>query len=160
MRDFEIDNLPEVCIKRLGKIMKDTPSIEVCATGVAVGRELSELVAEYSTEYRNSTLPAFTVCEPQPWKGWWGSQNSKKQGCYVIYSSLGEPMYIGKASLKATMGSRLAAHERSRDERWSDAAQVQMVIVGEPFEAPSLEEFLLSRLSTRHNILGRRKPVL
>ena len=67
-------------------------------------------------------------------------------------------MYDGKASLKATMGSRPAVHERSGHDKWNDAKFVQMIEVVEPFEAPSLEEFLLSRLSTRYNKVGAIKP--
>lgn len=121
---------------------------------------VTALVAEYCAEYRNPALCQFTVCDVRPWKGWWQSEESFQPGCYIIYAHNGEPIYLGKASLKATMGSRLAAHERSKDSRWADAAFVQMIIVGEPFEAPSLEEFLLNKMSTRENLVGHRNPEL
>jgi hypothetical protein len=121
---------------------------------------LTKLVAEYCAKKRHPQLEPFIVHEVQPWKGWWGSANSRKPGCYVIYSRDGVPIYIGKASLRATMGSRLAVHERSTDTKWADAGFVQMVEVREAYEAPSLEEFLLGRIYTRENNIGRRRTGL
>ena len=40
-----------------------------------------------------------------------------------------------------------------------EAAFVQTVSVTHPFQAPSLEEYLLGHLTTRHNSLGVASPV-
>ena len=133
---------------------------EVNSDIVRAEDQLVAIVTEYCIIQRNPNLAPFKVHDAQPWKGWWGSPSSYKSGVYVIYSDKHEPIYIGKASLKATMGSRLAAHERSQDLRWTDAAFVRMIEVVVAFEAPSLEEFLLSKFATRINMHGRCEPQL
>jgi hypothetical protein len=123
-----------------------------------VGSALSELVRVFCERYRNPQLPPFIVHEPHSMTSWYASPESAKSGCYVFYSQSGEVLYIGKASLTASMGSRLASHDRAipRSPWREQAAFVQFVSVAEPFEAPSLEEFLIEKLRPIGNIRGGR----
>lgn len=118
---------------------------------------LADLVQKYMREYRNPDLPPFKVWPTRyAMDAWYHTPESAMFGCYVFYSSTGEVLYIGKASLKATMGSRLAAHDRKIPRaQWREKAHfVQFVSVSEPFEAPSLEEFLILQLRPEGNRIG------
>jgi hypothetical protein len=123
-----------------------------------MSKEVSALVERYCREERAAKPTSFTTRPLVHWQrseddgGWWRSRASSNPGCYVIYKDDGSVMYIGKASLDATIGSRLASHERSKHQKWDRAAYVQMITVDQPFEAPSLEEYLLSRLPTMLNV--------
>jgi hypothetical protein len=70
-------------------------------------------------------------------------------------SLLNDLAEIGKASLNQRMGSRVAAHDRRKPRApWrDDAALLYFVAVTEPFEAPSLEEFLRRQLHPKGNKL-------
>jgi hypothetical protein len=123
-----------------------------------IGAELREHVATYCKKYRNPQLPPFIVSEPHTMTSWYGTPEAARPGCYVFYSQTGEVLYVGKASLTRAVGNRLAAHDHSKPRTsWRErAAFVQFVSVSEPFEAPSLEEFLVSRLCPIGNIRGGR----
>jgi hypothetical protein len=121
-----------------------------------VHRTQAGLVRLYCEKHRNPHLPPFIIHKPHDMKSWYATPESSKQGCYVFYSKDGEVLYVGKASLSASMGSRLAAHDRRipRSQWRERAAFVQFVSVTEPFEAPSLEEFLIERLRPTGNVRG------
>jgi hypothetical protein len=125
-----------------------------------IGTALREYVAIYCGKYRNPQLEPFVVCEPHNMKSWYRTPEASKPGCYVFYSDAGEVLYIGKASLTRDVGDRLAAHDyRKPRASWrKQAAFVQFVSVSEAFEAPSLEEFLLTRLSPIGNIRRGKPP--
>jgi hypothetical protein len=83
--------------------------------------------------------------------------NSDKSGVYVIYSEKGN--YIGKASL---LGPRLSQHFVWKNDRtvliptmkrWGNAPPryVQTVATRHPYEAPSLEAYLLLKLQPLQN---------
>src|SRR4051812_48240392 len=82
-------------------------------------------------------------------------------GCYVFYTETGTLLYVGQASLN-TLGSRLYDHFR-RDPRqgifmrkWSTPPRfLQTICVHEPFEAPSLERYLIRFLGPSDNVLAR-----
>jgi hypothetical protein len=121
-----------------------------------IGARLSDLVRFYCEKLRNPALPPFVVYNPHTMTSWYATPESSKQGCYVFYSENGQVLYVGKASLSASMGSRLASHDRRIPRSpWRErAALVQFVAVTEPFEAASLEEFLIERLHPTGNIRG------
>lgn len=128
-----------------------------------IGNALKECVKIYCEKYRNPQLPPFIVCNVHTMKSWWGTPEAAKPGCYVFYSETGEVLYIGKASLSMDVGARLWAHDHSSPRAsWRDLATfVQFVTVSEPFEAPSLEEFLIGKLHPSGNIRkGRLTPDL
>ena len=116
-------------------------------------REVLGLVDEYCAARRHPSLPPFTV-HTHTYKNWCGTPHSAKAGCYAIYTEDGRLIYIGKASVKSCVGNRIDCHltqEKGADpdetHRWYRRAPrlVQIIEVTEPFEAPSLEEFLQSR---------------
>ena len=82
--------------------------------------------------------------------------NSDRAGCYAIYTASGELLYIGKASNKNVMGERLGHHfHYSADKTalvprkdWGGKKPqiIRTIRVHQPYEAPSLEEFLVREL--------------
>jgi Predicted 3'-5' exonuclease related to the exonuclease domain of PolB len=121
--------------------------------------KLTRNVEEYCKRYRHPLLENFKV-HSHHLESWWHTDVSSRCGCYAIYTESGELLYIGKASNSASVGSRLAAHLRHVDPAWMPApAFVQIVEVCEPFEAPSLEEYLIRELQPRFNDRGiNRRP--
>jgi len=79
-------------------------------------------------------------------------------GVYVIYDYKHRLLYIGKASLSSTLGIRIAKHHKDRTQ-WSKYGRLFVRTIPLPrtraFEAPALEEFLLSRLDTISNSHGQ-----
>ena len=120
--------------------------------------EIRTLVAEYCHTQRRPSLKPFIV-HAHNLSSWWRTPLSAGPGCYAIYGSDGSLLYVGKASLKASVGSRLAAHLRHVRPSWSATppTYVDIIEVMEPFESPSLEEFLLMRVATLYNDHGRRR---
>ena len=118
---------------------------------------LKQLVARYCATQRHPDLKPFIVHGLHTLESWWKTNFAARAGCYAIYGQDGRILYIGKASLNASIGSRLAAHLRHVRPTWETPKFVHLIEVAEPFEAPSLEEYLLRELSTRHNTQGGRK---
>ena len=104
-----------------------------------IGTLLRDVVQRYGEKYRNPQLPPFTVCELHSMTSWYATPEASKPGCYVFYSTNGEILYVGKASLTSDVGARLAAHDhrKPRTSRREQSAFVQFVSVSEAFEAPS-----------------------
>ncbi len=123
-------------------------------------QEIEELMKDYCLTQRHPDLPPFVFGQHQTRTNWEGTDLSYKAGCYVIFNRAEEAIYIGKASFKATMGTRLKAHNRKKDDKWNEAVFVRMIEVTQPFEAPSLEEFLLNRITTKYNKVGAIKSDL
>ena len=121
-----------------------------------VGAALREAVEAYCATRRHPDLPAFTVHPAQGVQAWWGSPESARPGCYAFFDAAGLLLYVGKASMGASLGSRMAAHDhRVPTAPWRQrAAFVVLVTVAEPFEAPSLEEYLIDRLRPPGNVHG------
>lgn len=138
------------------KTLKIKPNPKI----ISLATLLEEKVHEYCHRYRRSDLPPFIVHPLHTKENWNGTLASLKPGCYGIYRQHqddGALAYIGKASLTATIGGRLANHFTYRRPKWLPAmAFVQMVEVSEPFEAPSLEEWLIRELHPEHNSQGLR----
>jgi excinuclease UvrABC nuclease subunit len=98
--------------------------------------------------------------------------NCGSPGCYLFYNATNELLYIGKTSLRNTLGSRISAHicwnsERSllvpkEPESWSKYGYglpryVQTVATRHPYEAPSLEEYLIDKLQPLLNVRGLKE---
>jgi GIY-YIG catalytic domain len=88
-------------------------------------------------------------------------------GCYAIYSQDGKLLYIGKASLNHTLGGRLDSYfmgvrssaPGAPKGNWNSPPKyIQTVQVNEPFEAPSLEEYLILKLQPCENARKGRSP--
>ena len=83
-----------------------------------------------------------------------GTAASWKPGCYAVFSQNGDLLYIGKASNTNMIGDRLVRF-RYKGVSWANPpALVRLITVGEAFEAPSLEEFLINRLQPSYNKHG------
>lgn len=83
-------------------------------------------------------------------------------GCYLFYSGDRQLLYVGKVSLTHSIGARVASYFRSLPELapvhsgWSMPPRyLQVVRVNEPYEAPSLEEYLIRELDPMDNTRGR-----
>lgn len=114
-------------------------------------------VVEYCS-YRRSDLPEFKV-HVYDINSWGGTEVSYKPGCYGFYCAAWDLLYVGKASLSASVGSRCYAHLRHPRPSWLPVpAFVLIVEVSEAFEAPSLEEFLIRELQPKFNDRGIRRP--
>ena len=128
---------------------------------------LEKCVQEYCRLYGISD--AFQISEP--WDIEAGYQHNLQfpdhaaTGCYAIYSKDEELLYIGKASLNHTLGGRLDSHfmgvrspapGRTKDNKWETLPPpkyIRTIRVREPFEAPSLEEYLIRELGPLANKL-------
>jgi hypothetical protein len=84
-------------------------------------------------------------------------------GCYLFWSARTELLYVGKVSLKHNICSRLKTYFRWDENKtavvptpghtWTSAPVfVQVIKVREPYQAPSLEEFLTDKLNPSDNI--------
>ncbi len=128
---------------------------------------LQEKVAEYCNCYHIN--PVFKISErfdiERDLTAYYPNSNSA--GCYAVYTGSGELLYIGKASNKHVMGFRLGniwklnadktAYITKKD--WGDKTPqiIQTIPVNEPYEASSLEEFLILKLQPPCNTIGRTK---
>lgn len=92
--------------------------------------------------------------------------NADKSGVYAIFDKNKDLLYLGKASNKSSIGRRLYDHFKGyKKPDWSEEKfkkdwegiprYILTYSVEHPFEAPSLEEFLISRLQPKSNSVGR-----
>jgi hypothetical protein len=115
---------------------------------------LQACVDHYCAHHRHPDRAKFIAHDVHTMTSWEGTAISYKAGCYALYSGAGELLYIGKASNSKSVESRLV-RSRYNPVTWDPApAFVQIVEVSEPFEAPSLEEFLITELQPRFNDRG------
>lgn len=122
----------------------------------ADAHRLQACIERYQTQHRHPDRPGF-IKHDYTMASWEGSPVSYKSGCYALYSEAGELLYIGKASNTKSVSSRLVRF-RYNPVGWEPApALVQIIEVSEPFEAPSLEEFLIGELQPRFNDRGIRR---
>lgn len=125
---------------------------------------LESKVAEYCNRYCIS--PVFKISEPLDVERDLTAQypNSDSAGCYAIYTASDELLYIGKASNKHVMGFRLGAIWHLNADKtayiprgdWGGKKPqiIRTIPVREPYEAPSLEEFLIRELRPPCNTIG------
>jgi hypothetical protein len=131
--------------------------------------KLHAAVAEYDAEWRNQNLSRLRVSdglynietdfsEKYPFSDLWG--------CYIFLGESLDISYIGKASGWASrLGGRIGSYfdQPTKNQRlvlkyqWKVRPRyIVSVAVTEPFEAPSLEEFLIARLDPADNKHGKR----
>jgi hypothetical protein len=127
-------------------------------------------VAEYCKRY--CIEPSFPIS--QHWNVELGYQENRPfpdigaAGCYAFYADDGELLYIGKAW---QMGRRLGSYFQGvrslnpgapiSEHTWTKPPKsIQTVGVYEPFEASSLEEYLIQKLRPSNNALvgGQASP--
>jgi len=135
---------------------------------------------EYCAKYRGSELPDISIsglydlypdrdgadCDYQ-WPEDWPSVSAP--GVYLIADSELQTLYIGKASMSLPMAGRLAVGFRAGEDgkcvvlnrdSWKGQPRYVAVIAMEEafgFEAPALEEFLITRLQPIDNKVGSRR---
>lgn len=142
---------------------------------------IEKAVEEYAASYRRADLPQMEVSrpyalfpdeeEPQLEVAWrWPEPwpNGLSRGVYFVLARGGGLLYVGKASIKATIGSRLAHWFQTEKATqackvvhpgWTDKPMyVATLAVADDmsFEAPALEEYLIQKLSPPDNVRGRR----
>jgi hypothetical protein len=133
--------------------MADVESVEKC-------------VKDYETTYRHPDLPQFTVNRLYDLPVEWQENtfpDADGRGVYVFYDEDKKLSYIGKASWNNTLGARIADYFRRDPDsvlkpapghNWTRFPRfVQTIRVSEGFEAPSLEEYLVTTLRPVDNTL-------
>lgn len=93
--------------------------------------------------------------------------NSKRYGVYAFLDGRHNVLYLGKASCQHTLGQRLGAYFQGtsvgRPDIVSDRAEdcVAVATLGldklRAFEAPAIEEYLISRVPDLRNVCGARE---
>ena len=126
---------------------------------------LDEALDIYHSEYRHPDLrklhpsPRYYLVsggytdlpKSRKWPATW--PNSDRPGVYLFFDNQSDLIYIGKA---ASLGSRLSSYFKYADDEscevkdnWGEKEPDSLVTVpvSKPFEAPSLEEYLISCLN-------------
>ena len=129
-----------------------------------------DLQQQYPLEQISGLYALFPDLEMAPgvtskWPDGWPA--SSRKGVYFIFGTQVRLLYIGKASMSASIGSRLSHWFnyarpgngcRVVHSGWSEQPRFVAVLPvpeGMAFEAPALEEFLIDRLSPSDNVNGR-----
>lgn len=139
--------------------------------------DLLNSIQNYSQTYRHPKLKAFRISglydlfpntgSPRPevnhkWPDVWPYLN--EAGIYAFLSDDLEVLYIGKASMNHGLGYRLSNYciygdnkDCKLKHKWNGNPKY-IVTVAVPsdskFEAPSLEEYLIAKISTSNNKAG------
>ncbi len=119
-----------------------------------------DLVRRYSVDNRSPTAASFTTeCHPI-WR-LEASTGLGGPGVYILSDPRFIPLYLGKASVRSTIGARIRTKVRHQPPHWGEDWIYNAIIirVGRPYEAPSLEEFLLGEIPTKYNVQGRTVSV-
>jgi hypothetical protein len=117
--------------------------------------KLRKAVQCYCATHLHPSRVPFAVYEYPTMTAWEGEPPSYQRGCYAVFSAAGELLYIGKASLKNTIGGRLVEIRKKPMRNGEIAVSACLVTVHDHFEAPSLEEFLIRELRPKWNSVGR-----
>ena len=134
-------------------------------------------VTEYISKHRNPNLPALDISAPLDlfpslplppgitprftWADNWPF--SERAGVYFVYSESFDLLYIGKSSNNQCLGKRLYCWFGGGDTcvpvgTWSQPPRFVVTIAvpdESPFEAPSLEEYLVRKLQPPDNTHGK-----
>ena len=123
---------------------------------------LQRKIDEYCERY-HLTLKA-PLSEPYDLASQWHADsfpNADQPGCYFIFDAPGELLYVGKASLRSTVGRRLATYFYWNDgialrhTGWTKTpTHIRTIAVNLAYEAASLEEFLIGELQPSQNTSG------
>jgi len=94
--------------------------------------------------------------------------NADREGVYLMFGRSGTLLFVGKASMGATIGGRLGTYFAGKKEcrllstDWTERPTYVATIAvaeGMSFEAPALEEYLIQRLAPCDNKLGTTRHV-
>ncbi|MBT5187763.1 MAG: hypothetical protein HOH19_14985 [Kordiimonadaceae bacterium] len=129
--------------------------------------KLEQMVECYCLAYRNPKLEPLKISKIYYLENKWNEQwpNADSAGVYAIFGKSGL-LYIGKASLKNSIGNRLADYfEQGNDgnnfakkkHNWSDDPTYFVTIATRlSWEAPALEEFLILQAKPVDNTIGNK----
>lgn len=148
---------------------------------MATRDDASRAIAEYEQRFRRNDLesleksglydlfpsngavevPVAATWPDDPWPF------ASRAGVYLIFDEKLDLLYVGKASLSSSLGERLCNYFRIdrdrgcciRHDGWKKTPRyVATIAVPEDmrFEAPALEEFLITRLQPIANSIGLR----
>jgi hypothetical protein len=136
-------------------------------------KEVISTITAYKNKYRRNDFPDFEISGiydlspsekteiidiaykwPDPWP------HAFKKGIYLIFGNNMRLLYVGKASMKNDIGNRLNSYFRYTDDKkgckivhsgWKIQPRFVVTVAvpeGLAFEAPALEEYLISSLNT------------
>jgi hypothetical protein len=98
------------------------------------------------------------------WPDSWPS--ASESGVYFVFDAELQVLYIGKASMNSSIGARLSTYFgpgpnkeciARKKEHWNGTPRYVAVISMQPdfrFEAPALEEYLITKLQPIDNTIG------
>lgn len=116
-----------------------------------------EALKDYQKRYRLKTATAPYALTEEGWRDYIPFRESP--GCYLFFDEAGRLLYVGKAK---NLGNRVGHYFTSSpfaprtDHVWSATPRHALVVkVDEPWEAPSLEEFLINKLHPSDNTRSR-----
>lgn len=134
-------------------------------------------VLEYSRDFRRQDLPTLEVSElydlfpdrEHPVSPCWPEDyfpNAERAGVYFFFDERLNLLYVGKASMSNCLGNRLGAYFKYEEDgktcrvihEWSANLKYLATVAVPPempYEAPALEEFLISRLKPPDNSRGK-----
>jgi len=130
---------------------------------------LSDALAKYNAKYH--IAPAFRISERYDLNRQWNETlpDARDTGCYIFYDADMRLLYIGKSSLRNTLGSRVSSYFGNdpvsggalpKHEGWTlPPAYLQTIKVNFAYEAPSLEEYLIETLQPCNNTRGLKAKV-
>jgi hypothetical protein len=138
--------------------------------------KLTEALDAFNKEHRHPTKTALQLSalydlfphslSDLGWPAMWPGADDC--GVYVFMDATQEVLYVGKASMSNSIGSRLGGYFRYAEDGKScrvrhDWTLRYVAVISVPpqlsFEAAALEEFLIREVSPRHNTLGRKKLI-
>ncbi|MCB1194298.1 MAG: GIY-YIG nuclease family protein [Leptospiraceae bacterium] len=137
-------------------------------------------INEYCKKYRNFNLEQFEISDlynlfpenndnneikdcPKWPDSWPVSTTHSNAGVYLVFNKSLELIYVGKASMKSAIQARLNAHFKDENGKcrlignWSNPKYFLCVFMPKDliFEAPALEEYLITKLQPCDNTIGR-----
>lgn len=137
-------------------------------------KKTKELLAEYGKLYRNPVLEPFTMSDLYDlypdfdskdryiWPKDWPHYDSA--GVYVILDEKQQVAYVGKASMGSWIAARLGTYFgkddngrcRLKHNTWKlEPKYVAVIPTPNRFEAPALEEYLITELQPPDNKVGK-----
>ena len=166
----------------IGVIETPTNTLLYCLREYTVPfiKEVKSRIDEYQALYHSEKLKPLEISDEYdlfPAKegdsinnGWPNTYpNSERQGIYLILSENHKLLYVGKASMGNTIGGRLGSYFMYDDDRksckirhtWTKKPKYIITVavpMEAPFEAPALEEYLISSFKgdLPDNFMGAR----
>ena len=142
---------------------------------MATIRGVIRSIGFYSKKYRHPGSPPFCISKKydlfppknsdgKGWNDYW--PYTSRQGVYLICDKNKQVLYCGKVSFTNTLGGRLSDHFQPGSDgkcyiidpdRWSKKPRYVVTVAmprGRAFEAPALEEYLITKYKFPDNKQG------